>query len=281
MRDGLKKIGSAVLLVGSAIFLVVGIARKEMRTAGIAKIQLELPDLMRRKLLDLSDVTQLPDITRIADIPPLPKITELPDAGLPDIPTEVDNVVSNIATRVSEGISQVTGAFGSVLDNVPEEITIGTDQICYTAKYNQTDCPGILSDLSTWFPSPLNSFLDLTSIASPISAVLKIKVPTNMDSMIDDLIHRLENMGNAEDLSKLHSLEAESSYLQQERRVTKERLSSVKSLFKEITKILHILSSVSKVFDGKTKKAENTWTSYWGIVQQYDDANFEMESVVS
>ncbi|RYP02625.1 hypothetical protein DL764_005707 [Monosporascus ibericus] len=102
-----------------------------------------------------------------------------------------------------------------------------------------------------------------------------------MDSMIDDLIHRLENMGNAKDLSKLHNLEEESSYLQQKIRVTKERLSSVNSLFKETTKILHILSSISKAFDGKTRKAENTWTSYWGIVQQYDDANFEMESVVS
>lgn len=41
-------------------------------------------------------------------------MTQLPDvAGLPDIPTEVGSITSNIATRVSESISQATSIVGS------------------------------------------------------------------------------------------------------------------------------------------------------------------------
>jgi hypothetical protein len=103
---------------------------------------------------------------------------------------------------------------------------------------------------------------------------------TNVDFMIDDLLHRVKSMGYAEDLSKLYALEEELVNLENYIHDAKERLSIVVSLFKEAGKTQHILSSVAKAFDGETKKAENAWTSYWGAVQQQCDGdNFEMKSV--
>ncbi|KAI1489432.1 hypothetical protein F5X96DRAFT_683958, partial [Biscogniauxia mediterranea] len=168
MRDGIKKTVSAILLGASAVFLIVGIAHKSMGTSGIAKIKLELPpQAPRRRELHLPIITRLlPDTT-----------TQLPDVtGRSDIATKAESIASNLASRVSDAASQATGAAGSILDNIPREITIGTTQICLIAKGNGTNCRDVSPDLSTWFPSLLNNaFPGLSSISSlPISAMLRI-----------------------------------------------------------------------------------------------------------
>lgn len=103
---------------------------------------------------------------------------------------------------------------------------------------------------------------------------------TEVESMIDDLINRVESMEHVGELSKLHTIEGEIIELQQKIRNAKERLSTVETLAHNTTKILHTISSVAKVFDGETRKAEDGWTSYWGIAQQrpHDNANLEMQS---
>ncbi|KAI1633588.1 hypothetical protein F4809DRAFT_581291 [Biscogniauxia mediterranea] len=165
MRDGIEKTVSAILLGASAVFLIVGIAHKSMGTSGIAKIKLELPPQSpRRREL------HLPIITRL-----LPDTTQLPDVtGLSDIATKAESIASNLASRVSDAASQATGAAGSILDNIPREITIRTTQICLIAKDNGINCRDVSPDLSTWFPSPLNAFPGLSSISSPISAMLRV-----------------------------------------------------------------------------------------------------------
>ncbi|KAI2624292.1 hypothetical protein GGR54DRAFT_569308 [Hypoxylon sp. NC1633] len=177
MREAIKRILSAVLLGVGAVFLIVGIAHKPIATSGIVKIKLELPQLSHRRAFDPPDITQLPSISQLPDMSLPSEITQLPDVtGLPVIPSEVKSIASNVASRVSEGVSQATGAVGSLLDKVPQEATIRTVQICLIAKGNTTDCRDLSPDISTWFPSPINSLLDLNSIAPRISAVLRINV---------------------------------------------------------------------------------------------------------
>jgi hypothetical protein len=171
MRDVIKKILSALLLCCSAGFLLAGIIDKAMDISGIAKVKLNLslPSLKMER--DLPDIGQLTGIT-------IPTITQLPDIPeLSAIPTaKVESIASNIASRVSDGLSQATSAVGSLLDKAPQEITVGTLQVCYMAMDNKTDCAYLSSDPSTWFPSSVSSLLDLSSITSPMAKAFKINI---------------------------------------------------------------------------------------------------------
>ncbi|KAK7924650.1 hypothetical protein PG985_006704 [Apiospora marii] len=195
MRDGIKRVISLLFLGGSAVFLIVGIADNGISTAGIAKIRLEMPWLTRRKKLSIPNF-QLPDVV-IDQLPHATELmetirtdsadsngeTELPVSTRADniifkgatelaaVPTKVESIVSNVATRVSESLSRAT----SLLEDVPTEFTIGTVKICYSGR-NRTECRDISPDLSTLLPRPLSSFLDSGSIPTPIHAALKINV---------------------------------------------------------------------------------------------------------
>ncbi|KAI0117235.1 hypothetical protein F4814DRAFT_280834 [Daldinia grandis] len=178
----MKTIASIILLAGSAIFLIVSIAQDKMGTSGIAKIKLDLPQLLPRKAFKIPKVnplpyiTQLGDITQLPDIPSPSDLTDLPHVtNIPELPTDAKSIISHIATRVSEGISQATSAV-SALGNVPESITLGTYQICYIAKNDNISCQNIPSDISSLFPGPLNALLDLDSIDPLISVGLKVNV---------------------------------------------------------------------------------------------------------
>lgn len=103
----------------------------------------------------------------------------------------------------------------------------------------------------------------------------------DVNLLIDDLILRLEEMEYAQEKEKLHKLEKQSATLHRDIKVASKRLSITVSLLKETTKLLHILSSVARAYDGNKGRAENTWASYWGISRQYDTAIFEMESLAS
>ncbi|KAI1416942.1 hypothetical protein F5Y13DRAFT_204297 [Hypoxylon sp. FL1857] len=172
----MKAIATAALLAMSGVFLIVGIARKEMRTSGIVKIQPNLPQLFHREALKLPHI-------------PIPDSSELPD-----VPNDVESVISSIATRasegldqateaaktiatrVSEGLSEATGTLNFTIGNIPRKITIGTDQICYLGSNNKTSCKKAPLDTSALFPSPLSTILDLDVIPSSFSAILKINV---------------------------------------------------------------------------------------------------------
>ena len=103
---------------------------------------------------------------------------------------------------------------------------------------------------------------------------------TEVELMIDDLIDRVQSMEHVGELSKLHTIEGEIIELQQKIHNAKERLSTAETLVHNTTRILRTISSVSRGFDGETRKTEDAWTSYWGIVQRqpHENANLEMQS---
>ncbi|KAK6843378.1 hypothetical protein PG987_004238 [Apiospora arundinis] len=178
MRDGIKRVVSAILLGASAVFLIVGIADDRIATGGIAKIRFEIPRLPRRKKpgipsFQLPDavIDQLPHVTELSVPTQVDSIISKGATGLVVAPTKVESIVSNVGTRVSEGLSRAT----NLLNDFPKEVTIGTVKVCYSGK-NKTECRDISPDLATWLPRPLNSFLDSGTPSPPITAALKINV---------------------------------------------------------------------------------------------------------
>ncbi|KAH6705765.1 hypothetical protein VD0002_g8616 [Verticillium dahliae] len=155
----MRRLVSIFLLTVSAVLLMVGLASKEMRTKGIVTVRLDVPRLDPRQPLDL---------------PAIPKFSDLPD--LPSLPDGVNSVATAIATRVSDAVSQPTGFLGSILDGIPGEITVGTDQVCYGGGSAAETCQKIPSEISEWLPSPLDVILDITPVAGTFSAVLKVKL---------------------------------------------------------------------------------------------------------
>ncbi|KAM9874094.1 hypothetical protein VDGL01_11850 [Verticillium dahliae] len=100
-----------------------------------------------------------------------------------------------------------------------------------------------------------------------------------MDSLIDELLLRLEDMENAEDKAKIHKLEKESLILQREIHIAHKRLSASIALLKETTKLLHIMFAIARAHDGRKVQAESGWGSYWGIARECEKAVVEMEAI--
>ncbi|PNH35180.1 hypothetical protein VD0002_g6394 [Verticillium dahliae] len=153
----MRRLASIFLLTVSAVLLLVGLASKQMRTKGIVTVRLDVPSL-----LDLRQTLGLPD---------LPKFSNVPD--LPSVPDRVESVATAIATRVSDAVSQATGSLGSIVDGIPDEITVGTEQVCYGQGSATENCRKIPSEISEWFPRPLDIILDITPVGGTLSTVLK------------------------------------------------------------------------------------------------------------
>lgn len=102
-----------------------------------------------------------------------------------------------------------------------------------------------------------------------------------MDSLIYDILHRIEDMRRTEDVLELNKLEDELQSLRQSIEAARKSLSRTRRLLDKTKKTLRIMSSILRSFDERKAKAENTWVSYWGIVRQCDAVFFEMEAIVS
>ncbi|KAI0536662.1 hypothetical protein GGR58DRAFT_474462 [Xylaria digitata] len=134
--------------------------------------------------------------------------------------------------------------------------------------------------ISIYILSSLSCFFYLYDLDRSLCNASYIIMAT-MDSLIHDILHRLEDMRRTEDILELHKLEQESQALRQDIQATKKTISTTITLLNETKKALRIMSSILECFDGKKAKAESTWVSYWGIAQQCNAVSLEMESVAT
>ena len=142
----MKTFIALAFLAVSAIFLIVGIAQPDMQQRGIAIIELEIPDVLRRtsaqeveglklpKKLDVPKnvgIPDIPDMSDFQDLPNVPDSQDLPDIHVPPkVSTFVEDAATKLATRVSQGIAEATEIAESVLEHIPDQIWLGTKQVC-------------------------------------------------------------------------------------------------------------------------------------------------------
>ena len=146
----IKFILAATSLLISIGLLLYSTISPEMRKSGVLTITLERPRLMLYKRA----------------------------VGLPNNLDGASNSTSaiNAETKVTAIISQATADLDTLFRNAPKEITLGCDQICY--RNPGEICRDIPPNLLAWFPSPLDTLINLNNLPPGISAILKISIRT-------------------------------------------------------------------------------------------------------
>ena len=101
------------------------------------------------------------------------------------------------------------------------------------------------------------------------------------DQLFNDIFYRLADMERMGEVSSLHQLEREATILREQINTRTERISTTLSMLQEAEKIFKVVSVSAEAFDIKKRNAENKWARYWGVAEGFQEAIFEMESIVS
>lgn len=125
---------SAVAVIASCISvscMIVAIFNEEIKTRGIETIKFEFPKLVSR--FDLDDVRD----------------------RVPDVASKIEGG----ASRIVEEVSSKATAISNALKNIPTEVSLGMDEVCWGASPNQ--CTPIWKGMDNWFPGPLKQFIKI------------------------------------------------------------------------------------------------------------------------
>lgn len=125
---------SAVAVIASCISvscMIVAIFNEEIKTRGIETIKFEFPKLVSR--FDLDDVRD----------------------RVPDVASKIEGG----ASRIVEEVSSKATAISNALKNIPTEVSLGMDEVCWGASPNQ--CTPIWKGMDNWFPGPLEQFIKI------------------------------------------------------------------------------------------------------------------------
>lgn len=125
---------SAVAVIASCISIscmIVAISNEEIKTRGIETIKFEFPKLVSR--FDLDDVRD----------------------RVPDVASKIEGG----ASRIVEEVSSKATAISNALKNIPTEVSLGMDEVCWGASPNQ--CTPIWKGMDNWFPGPLEQFIKI------------------------------------------------------------------------------------------------------------------------
>ncbi|KAK9772898.1 hypothetical protein AB5N19_02788 [Seiridium cardinale] len=186
----MKTLVASFLLASSAIFLITALALGEMRTKGITKVQFDIPNHKHRR--QDSDVVNMPDLivpTQLQSLATKLSVpSEVPDqlkslaselpvtTTLPDVTSVFESFATEVATKVSGIASQTTSTLGLLLNSLPKDVTIGTDQLCFDSSDGRQHCQNIPSNLSALVPSPLDTLIDVSGVAHRAGLLLSIHV---------------------------------------------------------------------------------------------------------
>ncbi|KAK2122323.1 hypothetical protein NOF04DRAFT_1226464, partial [Fusarium oxysporum II5] len=111
--------------------MIVAIFNEEIKTRGIETIKFEFPKLVSR--FDLDDVRD----------------------RVPDVASKIEGG----ASRIVEEVSSKATAISNALKNIPTEVSLGMDEVCWGASPNQ--CTPIWKGMDNWFPGPLEQFIKI------------------------------------------------------------------------------------------------------------------------
>ncbi|EWZ77638.1 hypothetical protein FOWG_17969 [Fusarium oxysporum f. sp. lycopersici MN25] len=129
-----SRMSSAVAVIASCISIscmIVAISNEEIKTRGIETIKFEFPKLVSR--FDLDDVRN----------------------RVPDVASKIEGG----ASRIVEEVSSKATAISNALKNIPTEVSLGMDEVCWGASPNQ--CTPIWKGMDNWFPGPLEQFIKI------------------------------------------------------------------------------------------------------------------------
>jgi hypothetical protein len=161
-------ITSTVLVI--SIILLGYSLHDGLRSNGIVEVFLDFPGLKspNTRSLDIPAPDELGSKlkSKVSDV--ASQITGT------DIPDKIDDVVPGLATRASELKAQATAVLDPLLEGQSLKVTLGSDRLCYTIGNDSTSCQRAPSQVSDFFPAPINGFLDIDSTI--LSTVLAINV---------------------------------------------------------------------------------------------------------
>jgi hypothetical protein len=123
---------TAAVASGCSVGLLLHVVLNErIKTRGIETLQIKVPTIVSR--FDLGDVTN-----------------RVPEAA---------SKIEEGASRVVEDVSSKATAISKALENIPTQVTLGMDQVCWHA--SKTKCTPIWKGPDEWFPGPLAQFFKL------------------------------------------------------------------------------------------------------------------------
>lgn len=167
----LRLLITSTLLVISIVLLGYSL-HDGLRSDGIVKVSLEFPGLKSQstRSLDFPAPDELGSKLKS-------KVSDLASQVTgTDIPNKIDDVVPDLATRVSELTAQATAILDPLLEGQSLKVTLGSDRLCYTIGNDSTSCQRAPSQVSDLFPAPINDFLDIDSTILSNALAINVRI---------------------------------------------------------------------------------------------------------
>lgn len=142
-----------------------------MRSDGIATVSVNLPFLNSRsaRSVDIPGPDELGSKFKSKVSEAASRVTSI------DIPDEVDDLVSSLATRVSEFTAEATAVLDPLLKGKSLKVTLGTDRPCYITGSDSKRCQAFPSKISDFFPEPVDKLLNIDApVFTPLEPLISV-----------------------------------------------------------------------------------------------------------